>query len=107
MSAVFQRAGMFAERIDRLKISARNANPRGPRCFRWRIVRWSGPAAVELPLAATAEATWEAEKVGRPAAWMSSFLNLRLRTRVEGSEVWGTMDVNCRFSRLAIAAGLV
>ena len=57
---------------------------------------------MELPLAATAEATWEAEKEGGPAARTFSFRNSRLRIRVAGSEAWGTIEVNCLFSRLAI-----
>ena len=46
--ACFHNAGTSAFWIDRLQIFVRYEIPCGPRCFRCRIVRLSGPVAVEF-----------------------------------------------------------
>jgi len=47
--ADFQMAGMSALEMERLNRWVRKLMPEGPRCWRWRMVRLSGPAAVEEP----------------------------------------------------------
>ena len=49
MVADFQMDGMSALTMERLKRSVRKEIPEGPRCWRWRMVRLSGPADLEDP----------------------------------------------------------
>ena len=46
----FHMEGMVAVLYERLYRWVSNAMPRGPRCFKWWMVRPSGPTARELPL---------------------------------------------------------
>ena len=48
--ACFQMAGILADKIDELKILQRKSIPKGPRCFKWRIVLLSAPVSVEFLL---------------------------------------------------------
>ena len=50
MVAFFQMSGISAWLRERLKISVRYWVPDGPRCFRCRMERLSGPVAVEFLL---------------------------------------------------------
>ena len=81
----------------------RYASPLGPRCFRCRIVRPSGPAAREFPVCKMAQRTISG---GKGEAVRSSGCNAsrrRLTRRVSGLEVWGTTDVNCLLKAHAIS----
>ena len=49
MVAVFQIEGMSDFARERLKSWVRKEMPEGPRCLRWRMVRLSGPVALEVP----------------------------------------------------------
>ena len=46
--ASFHIAGMAIFWTERFRVWVRNLTPRGPRCLRWRLVRLSGPVAVEF-----------------------------------------------------------
>ena len=50
-------AGMSEVATDKLKRVHRKLMPEGPRCFRWRMLRLSGPRALEVPEAAMADCT--------------------------------------------------
>ena len=57
MVADFQMEGMSAVAMERM--------PKGPACCRWRIVRLSGPAALEDPDCRSASVTWVVVKGGK------------------------------------------
>ena len=77
--------------------------PRGPMCFRCRIVRPSGPAARELPLFLMARAMcWGWKNVVAVSRGRVLMMCLLTR-RVSGSEEWGTMEVNSLQKALAMS----
>lgn len=77
--------------------------PRGPRCFRWWMVRPSGPAARELPLCRMA--SWTVCVVNAVMLVSRGWVRLRRRLtrRASGSGVSGTIVVNCLARAVAIA----
>ena len=82
--ACFQIAGISEWFRERLKRSVRYCRPRGPRCWRCRMVRPSGPAARELPPFLMARETMKTEKGLR--LWLSRWdpVMERLSLRVSG-----------------------
>ena len=60
--ACFQIAGRLAELRERLKREVRKVRALGPRCFKWRLERLSGPKAGEFLRSLMASAVSRIEK---------------------------------------------
>jgi len=98
----FQMDGMLADCNGKLKSLMRYSSPSGPKCFRWSIVRLSRPVAMDLLESLIAFPTWFAVK--RHIFWSrgQSRRSWRFTRRASGSEVCGTIVVNCLQKALAI-----
>ena len=67
------------------------------------MVRPSGPALLELPLSLIACATISGVNRGVDIPRRHSLRSFRLTIRVDGSLVWGTIEVNCLAKAVAIS----
>ena len=98
--------GMLACWIDRLKRWVRYWSPWGPRCLRWWMVRPSGPGARELPLSRMALETESIVKRERLVSRGCDLMRFLLTRLAEGSDAWGTIEVNCLLKAVAIVRGV-
>ena len=105
--ACFHSAGILAVLMELLKMLQRKWMPLGPRCFRWRIVILSGPAAVEFLHFRIVSATMCGEKGFRLlfSLWVAWIL--RIVFLVVGLEECRDTLVNCLLKRFAMESGLV
>ena len=106
MRVFFQRSGIWAREIERLKVWVRYCMPAGPRCFKCKIVSPSGPVAVEFLHWWMTVAVWLAVNGVKERSSMCSRFTWRRVRRRSGSREWTTVPVNCLEKWRAMAVGL-